>query len=60
VRGLVGRAAETKGEKTPSGEAPIQNSYTFWYIKRNTGNKAVTVRPIQCRRPAETFLIAQL
>lgn len=28
-------------DKFPPGEAPIQNMYSFWYIKRNTGNKAV-------------------
>lgn len=41
---MAGYVGEVKGDKASSGETPIQNSYTFWYIKRNTGNKAVTVR----------------
>ncbi|GAB9470233.1 Eukaryotic initiation factor 4e, partial [Globisporangium polare] len=33
-------AGESRMDKFPSGESPIQNMYSFWYIKRNTGNKA--------------------
>ncbi|TYZ59211.1 hypothetical protein PybrP1_007144 [[Pythium] brassicae (nom. inval.)] len=33
-------AGENKADGIPEGEAPIQNTYTFWYIKRNAGNKA--------------------
>ncbi|CAI5720529.1 unnamed protein product [Hyaloperonospora brassicae] len=33
-----------EGTMTEKGvvESPIQNTYSFWYIKRNTGNKAVS------------------
>lgn len=36
---------ENKADAVPEGEAPIQNTYTFWYIKRNAGNKAVRWTP---------------
>ena len=37
--------APEEGKMTEKGvvESPIQNTYSFWYIKRNTGNKAVSV-----------------
>lgn len=36
---------DVKGDRSvPAGETPIQNMYSFWYIKRNSGNKAVAVR----------------
>lgn len=38
---FVSTAGESRMDKFPSGESPIQNMYSFWYIKRNTGNKAV-------------------
>ncbi|KAF1332177.1 Eukaryotic initiation factor 4e, partial [Globisporangium splendens] len=33
-------AGEGKVDAVIPGETPIQNMYSFWYIKRNTGNKA--------------------
>ncbi|KAH7479519.1 hypothetical protein PRIC1_008937 [Phytophthora ramorum] len=35
-------SSEDKPAEKSTAEMPIQNMYTFWYIKRNTGNKAVS------------------
>ncbi|RLN62202.1 hypothetical protein BBJ29_002342 [Phytophthora kernoviae] len=36
------RSSEGKAVEKGAVDTPIQNMYTFWYIKRSTGNKAVS------------------
>ena len=40
---------ESKLVEKEEAATPIQNMYSFWYIKRTTGNKAVSVRILLCK-----------